>query len=763
MSTEQKNGVKKNITNSVFQFSVIGFFSGLVITVTGYAIALSENDLVFTFQNLAKLHSTNEHLFILTLLPFLILLAGVFAGRVTYKVSEKFYDLQHLKNNNLHELKNFAEELSKGNLEIEYTPEKGNQLGNIMIELRNNLLKNKEEDARRKKEDEQRNWTATGLAQFGETLRNNNSDMNLLANEVISQLCAYINAVQGGLFLIDDQIENDIHFELMAHFAYNRKKYSQHRVGLSEGLIGRAAYEKRSIYLDEVPDDYIEVTSGLGEANPRVLLIVPIKTEDAVLGVLEISSFTPFEQYVIEFVEKVAGSIATTISAVKTNLNNQKMLEDSKVQEELRKQQEEEMRQNIEEMTATQEDFNQRSAIFESFENAIDNSFFRAEFDLNGNLVSANNTFISQLGYATIDDIKGHHVSMFVSPTEHEDFNHIWDELTHKKNYEKYLRFTTKNGKDVWMLATFSAQKSTFGTMQSVLFIGIESTKQKETEITIKNQIDAVNESCIMFDYASSGRMTSYNQKFATTLGFTDDQLKDYNVFNLMSSIDQDSFESIWNEIINGKPYSCEVKVKAATTDIWLAINFTPIQNDRGEYAQIVAIANDITLLKLAEETIKRQDSELKTQAEQLEAAAANLDEAVANAKQEVKAQSLDIERIKMRNEKTLEGLRDAVVTISREGNIEFFNRAAESLWGYTRLEVLGQNIKKLFRKYTEEDNEFMANLLHPDKRKTVGMREKVEILAKDGTEKPVVILLSGAKVQNEYTYTAFIQFNEAE
>ena len=140
-----------------------------------------------------------------------------------------------------------------------------------------------------------------------------------------------------------------------------------------------------------------------------------------------------------------------------------------------------------------------------------------------------------------------------------------------------------------------------------------------------------------------------------------------------------------------------------------------------------------------------------------------SLQDKLAEARREVKAQYQEIEKIKVRNEKTLEGAHDAIITINQSGDVEFFNRAAETLWGYSRTEVLGKNIKMLFRNYTQDEDEFMMNLLHPEKRKVVGVRKETCILAKDGNEKPVIILLAGAKVQNEYTYTAFIQSSELE
>ena len=176
------------------------------------------------------------------------------------------------------------------------------------------------------------------------------------------------------------------------------------------------------------------------------------------------------------------------------------------------------------------------------------------------------------------------------------------------------------------------------------------------------------------------------------------------------------------------------------------------------EISKVIAIAHDITEQKKVEQISQQQNELIKKQEAELQAHENDLQEKLADARREVKAQFQEIEKIKVRNEKTLEGAHDAIVTINQSGDVDFFNRAAETLWGYSRTEVLGKNIKMLFRNYTKDEDEFMVNLLHPEKRKVVGVRKETSVLAKDGSEKPVIILLAGAKVQNEYTYTAFIQ-----
>ncbi len=762
----KKGSVKKNIKNTVLEFSLIGFAAGVVITVIAYALILRENDLIFTLGNLVQLHFGRPHLLVVTLLPLMLTVAGYFAGVYAYRVAEKLYDIETYKDNSQKKLFNFAEELSKGNLDSEYEPEKGNTLGNIMIELRDNLQHNKQEEIKRKEEDEQRNWTAVGLAKFGEILRNNNDDVNKLAFEIISQLSEYIEAVQGGFFILNDDIAEDPHFELIAHFAYGRKKYSQRRIELSEGLVGRAAYEKSTIYLDEVPEEYIEVTSGLGEANPRVLLIVPLKVNDEIHGVLELSSFHPFPEHVIKFVEKVAESIATTISTVKTNMRTTKLLADSQEQADRLSQQEEEMRQNMEELQATQEEASKQAEEFISFTNSVNHTLIRAEFDLNGILLYANLKFLKKLGYASNSEVEGHHISMFISEKDKRQFNDVWDSLAKGgKHYEGYMKLLAKNGKDIWTMSTYTCVRDNMQNVEKILFLGIDTTQQQEQNLDHESQIKAINESSIKVEYAPSGRMINCNQKFIDTLGYSTEDLKDYSVFNFMGEDEQSDFEAVWNNVITGQSFQGQSKLLTANgTTKWFEVSYTPVRNMYDEISKVISIAHDITEQKNMELLTQKQNELLKQQEIELKAHEADLQEKLAEARREVKAQFQEMEKVKIRNEKTLEGAHDAIVTINQAGDIEFFNRAAETLWGYPRAEVLGQNIKMLFSMNVREStDEFMVNLLHPEKRKILGVRKEVQVLAKDGTEKSVIILLAGAKVQNEYTYTAFIQNIEVE
>ena len=266
----------------------------------------------------------------------------------------------------LKETTDFSIEIGKRNFESPFVPlSEDDDLGNALLEMRTNLKHATEEEARRKKEDDQRNWASQGIAKFSDILRQNNDNIEKLTYDVISNLVKYCDANQGGLFIVNDDDENDQFIEMSSAYAFNRKKFLEKRIEKGVGLIGRAVQESETIYITDIPDNYITISSGLGNDNPKSIMIVPLVVNDNVYGVIEMASFKEFEKYQIEFVEKIGENIASTLSSVKVNIRTADLLETTKQQAEEMRAQEEEMRQNMEELQATQEESARREAELE--------------------------------------------------------------------------------------------------------------------------------------------------------------------------------------------------------------------------------------------------------------------------------------------------------------------------------------------------------------------------------------------------------------
>src|SRR5690606_32889817 len=132
------------------------------------------------------------------------------------------------------------------------------------------------------------------------------------------------------------------------------------KISVEEGLVGQCFMERDVIYMTKVPQNYVQITSGLGEATPGCVILVPVMTADEIVGVFELASFKPLEQYRIDFLKKVCENIASSIVSSRVTERVKRLLAESQQQTEEMRAQEEEMRQDMEELQATQEEMRRK-------------------------------------------------------------------------------------------------------------------------------------------------------------------------------------------------------------------------------------------------------------------------------------------------------------------------------------------------------------------------------------------------------------------
>lgn len=268
-------------------------------------------------------------------------------GHVTEQINDL---LEQLK-----DARDFVAAISTGNLDLDYrtldanyAPGK-NALADALIAMQNKL---KDLNA----EEQRRQWANEGLARFVDILRSSDDNLNTLGDQIVSALVKYTGSNQGGLYILNDDDVANKHLELVSLFAFDIKKHEHQKLKLGQGLLGQTFLEKETTVLTEIPDEYVRITSGLGTANPRALLMVPLKVDTDVYGIVELASFRNYEPHEIEFVEKLAETIASTLASVKAAQKNRSLIEQFQAQTEQMHAQEEEMRQNMEELQATQEE-----------------------------------------------------------------------------------------------------------------------------------------------------------------------------------------------------------------------------------------------------------------------------------------------------------------------------------------------------------------------------------------------------------------------
>jgi signal transduction histidine kinase/HAMP domain-containing protein/ActR/RegA family two-component response regulator len=177
---------------------------------------------------------------------------------------------------------------------------------------------------------EQQDWLKTNLAKFYNMWQGQRS-LESLARLVISELTPLVSAQLGTFFVVDDKddAERPI-LGLIASYGYTRRKTVSNRFALGEGLVGQAALEKQTILVTRVPEDYVPISSSLGEAPPRNLVVVPILFEDSVRGVIELGSFEPFDPVHITFLEQLMLSLGVVVNIISASRRTDELLDELK-------------------------------------------------------------------------------------------------------------------------------------------------------------------------------------------------------------------------------------------------------------------------------------------------------------------------------------------------------------------------------------------------------------------------------------------------
>ena len=258
----------------------------------------------------------------------------------------------------------FISKMSDGELDVKWDGlnNENKELNKGSLAGRLAVMQEKLVEIRRK--DNERNWTNEGLSKLGEVLRQY-QDLGQLTDTILVQTVQYIGANQGALFLVDKSKESDKEYlELKSSYAYDRKKFREQKFLPGQTLAGQAWIEREKIILKEIPSDYVRITSGLGEATPRYVIILPLKFDEKIIGILELASFDELPAYKVEFLERLSESMASTFITLKMNEQTTNLLIETQQNAEERQAQEEEMRQNMEELEATQEEMRRKEQQF---------------------------------------------------------------------------------------------------------------------------------------------------------------------------------------------------------------------------------------------------------------------------------------------------------------------------------------------------------------------------------------------------------------
>ncbi|HEY9663016.1 MAG TPA: ATP-binding protein, partial [Allocoleopsis sp.] len=203
-------------------------------------------------------------------------------------------------------------------------------INQMIANLRETTQKNTEQD-----------WLKTNLAKFTRMLQGQR-DLETVSRLILSELAPLVSAQHGLFYMLDASENHPPYLKLLSTYAYRERKNLSNRFHLGEGLVGQCALEKERILLTEVPEDYIKINSGLGEATPLNAVVLPVLFEGQVTAVIELASFRRFSEIHLTFLDQLTESIAIVLNTIAASMRTEELLKQSQsLAEELQAQQKE--------------------------------------------------------------------------------------------------------------------------------------------------------------------------------------------------------------------------------------------------------------------------------------------------------------------------------------------------------------------------------------------------------------------------------------
>lgn len=344
----------------------------------------------------------------------------------------------------------------------------------------------------RKENETRQNWIKQGIALINESMRIGTNQVDILCDHILLALVKYTDAVLGGLYIHLTE-DDGRYLQLVSSVALGKKKALRIKIQKGVGLVGTCALEKRTIYLNNLPDDYITVMSGLGRSKPKFLAIVPLLYDNELIAVVEIAFIHELKDYEKKFLETMADTVASALVTARINAKTEQLMQQFRTQAATLAKNEKLMQDNIKELKAEQQKSLEREADMKGLIDAVNNTILTIEYTTEGVLLTANDKYLKNMHY-DLSEIQGVNVLDLVK-TEREELETVIKNVsTTGQFYEKEMKRFTKSGEVRWLWSTYTPYYNYEGKITKILYFAIDITESKMHQEELENKIEQLEE-----------------------------------------------------------------------------------------------------------------------------------------------------------------------------------------------------------------------------------------------------------------------------
>jgi len=230
---------------------------------------------------------------------------------------------------------------------------------------------------------------------------------------------------------------------------------------------------------------------------------------------------------------------------------------------------------------------------------AINKSQAVIEFEMDGTIITANENFLSALGYE-LNDIKGKHHSIFVDTSEHNspEYKSFWESLRQGEYQAAEYKRIGNGGRVVWIQAAYNPILNRQGKPIKVIKFATDITEQKVLNVDFRGKIEAINKSQALIEFELDGTIISANENFLSTLGYQLSEIKGqhHSMFVDVGESNTPEYTAFWDALRRGEYQAAEYKrIGKGGKVVWIQASYNPIINDEGKAVKVVKFATDIS------------------------------------------------------------------------------------------------------------------------------------------------------------------------
>ncbi|WP_244886792.1 response regulator [Domibacillus aminovorans] len=197
---------------------------------------------------------------------------------------------------------------------------------------------------------EEQSWLKTKIVEIA-TMYPGIDNVETLARQLITKITPMVRATYGAIYVKVDKGG----FQKLAAYADNQQDVGAKSFRLGEGIAGQCALENRMISLNQIPEDYIKITSGLGSARPSYVTVIPAEFQEEVLAVIELASFESFSHLEEVLLQEVMSNLGINIQSILGHMQVEKLLQESQALTEELQSQSQELQSQQEELRSVNE------------------------------------------------------------------------------------------------------------------------------------------------------------------------------------------------------------------------------------------------------------------------------------------------------------------------------------------------------------------------------------------------------------------------